>query len=77
MLEAINSNDTRALLVALQARAARSVMSAKCSPRDATTLLRQVADFQRQIDEFDAAAKAQEVEDADDVDDEDFDPSTV
>ena len=78
ILEALNSGDRRALLVAQANRIARAVQDPKCSPRDLAALIPKLDGFQKQIEEFDAAAKAaQEVDDADDVDDEDFDPSTV
>lgn len=77
VIAAAESGSTRDLLVAMRDRIAVAVEDPQTPARDLAALTRRLLDIARDLEALDAAEAEDDIGRALDLEDEDFDPSTV
>jgi hypothetical protein len=75
--QAAESDDHRALLVAMRDRIAKTVSDPDCPPRDLAALTRRLQDIAKEIESIDLRRKQEVDEDGESVGDEEFDASAI
>jgi hypothetical protein len=75
--QAAESDDHRALLVAMRDRIAKTVSDPECPPRDLAALTRRLQDIAKEIESIDLRRKQEVDEDGESVGDEEFDASAI
>lgn len=77
LIEAAEANDSRAILVALKMRLARTIQDTQTPPRDLAALANRLMSTVKELEALDAAEAEDDIGSALTIEDEDFDPETI